>query len=192
MWTCTQLLSAKYCNLLRKTKLQNAYSPHIPHSGKKKKKPAACQSWTSLHVLSWTQSTNPEGTWVTNGDHGETTRDHVIPSSAHRTHWLQFYKVKMPKKKKMWRRCPQSFLSREGSSKQQATASGYWEWSLRLSVIGYYGSLAFGDVRESVYRVFQPLSLNNDFVILRSLWVLIPFPTPSSNSPWGCLFLIYI
>ena len=36
MWTCTQLLPAKYCNLLRKAKLQNAYSPHTPPSFREK------------------------------------------------------------------------------------------------------------------------------------------------------------
>ena len=140
MWTCTQLLSAKYCHLLRKTKLQNAYSPHIPHSGKKKKNQQLGRAQLTLQVLPWTQRAYSEASWATSG---ETTRVCVIPSSAHIEHWLQFYEVKMPKKKKMWRRCPQSFLSREGSSKQQATASGYWERSLRLSVIGYYGSLTF-------------------------------------------------
>ena len=108
MWTCTQLLSAKYCHLLRKTKLQNAYSPHIPHSGKKKKKSAAWQSWTSLHVLSWTQRANPEGTWVTNGGHGGTTTDSVIPSSAHTEHTdCSFMKWKCPRK----RRCEGGVLS---------------------------------------------------------------------------------
>ena len=126
--------------------------------------------------------------------------------STRRTHWLQFYEVKMPKKKKMWRRCPQSFLSREGNAEEQASASGYWERSLRLCnrllwvtrfcslyLSQHHWHLHFigGDVRESVASI--PASPTEQWLChLGSLWVLIPFPTPFSNSPWGCLFLIYI
>ena len=81
--------------------------------------------------------------------------------------------------------------------------------SLRFSVIGYYGSLAFtaftflsttdpcislcGDVRESVERVFQPLPLNNEFVILRFLWCVDHFPNPFLKFPLGMfIFNIYL
>ena len=166
MWTCTQLISAKYYNLLRKTKLQNAYSPHIPHSGEKKK-PAAWQSWTSLHVLSWTQSANPEGTWVTNGDHGGTTRNRVIPSSAHTECTdCSFMKWKCLRKIKCELGVLSHFFPERGVQKNRPLHLDIENCSLRFSVIGYYGSLAFtaftclsttdpcislcGDVRESV------------------------------------------
>ena len=59
MWTDIQLLSAKYCNLLRKTKLQNAYSSHTPHSGLGRgEKKQLVRAELSLHVLSWTQRAN--------------------------------------------------------------------------------------------------------------------------------------
>ena len=173
---------------------------HTPLIQEKQKNQQLGRAQLTLHILLWTQRTYSEASWATSG---ETTRVCVIPSSAHIEHWLQFYEVKMPKKKKMWRRCPQSFLSREGITKEQATASGYWEQSLRLSVIGYYGSLTFaaftclsttdpcislcGDVRESVYRVFQPLPLNNDFVIL-DLCGCWSFSQPLSQIPLGDVY----
>lgn len=136
---------------------------HTPLIKGQKKNQQFGRAQLTLHILPWTQRTYSEASWATSG---ETTRVCVITSSAHIEHWLQFNEVKMPKKKKMWRRCPQSFLSREGNAEEQASASGYWERSLRLSVIVYYGSLAFaaftclnttdtyislsGDVRESV------------------------------------------
>lgn len=121
MWTCTQLPSAKRCNLLRKTELQNLSSPHTHHPKKKKKSTA----WLSLNnwlfiFFHGTQRANPEATWATNagsdGDHHGTCHSLL---TTHKTHWLQLYEVKIPKKKKMWRRCPQLFLSRGGAPKKK-------------------------------------------------------------------------
>ena len=103
LWTCTQLLSEKCCDLLRKTKLQNAYSPHTPHSGgkkrKKERKSAACQSWTESSGPF--MDTKGRCTWATNAGRGGTTRDRVIPSSAHTEHTdCSFMKWKCPRKRK--------------------------------------------------------------------------------------------
>lgn len=71
----------------------------------------------------------------------ETTTDCVAaPLPACQTHWLQLYEVKMPKKKQMWRRCPQSFLTREGegrSEKKLLHLSLKNKASLRLGIIGW-------------------------------------------------------
>lgn len=149
--------------------------PHTPSF--RGKKSAAWQSWTSLHVLSWTQRANPEGTWVTSGSCGGATRNRVIPSSAHTAYWLQFYEGNAQEKK-----C-EEVSSVISSQRGESRRTGHCIWilrtSLRLSVIGYYGSLAFIKAksgtaftclsttdpcihcvempRESVERVFQPL-----------------------------------
>ena len=161
MWTCTQLLSAKYCNLLRKTKLQNSYFPHAAHSGKKKKQK---QNISSLVELSWVFPSfhvhkglilravespmaivvGPLGTVSFPPQHTQSTLTAVL--------WRENAQEKDVKE------VPQSFFSREGSAKEQDSASGYWGQSLRLSIIGYYGSHAF--------TVFTCLSTPNPCISL--------------------------
>ena len=106
------LHSAKCCNLLRKAGLPNLSFSH---------------SWLSpcrtLHCLENPTTTARLGSnnWLFRSFHGHKGQmhlshqcrpwwDHQGPChsllSTHRTHWLQLYEVKMPKKKKMWRRCP--------------------------------------------------------------------------------------
>lgn len=83
-------------------------------------------AWLSLNnwlFISFhhTQRPNPETTWATNVGCG--WDHHWMCHSlltTHKTHWLQLYEVKMLKKRKMWRRCPQSFLfSREKKKKRK-------------------------------------------------------------------------
>lgn len=111
---CTELCSADAGTYWGKPN-RKTFLPHTPLIQKKKKKSTA---WLSLNnwlfiFFHGTQRANPEATWATNagsgGDHHGTC--HFL-LTTHKTHWLQLYEVEMPKKKKMWRRCPQSFLSR--------------------------------------------------------------------------------
>lgn len=72
--------------------------------------------WLLLPFQS-TQRPNPRTTWATNVD---SDWDHHSMCqtllTTHKTHWLQLYEVKMAQKRKMWRRCPQSFLPKNGHS----------------------------------------------------------------------------
>lgn len=76
-------------------------------------------AWLSLNnwlFISFhhTQRPNPETTWATNVGCG--WDHHWMCHSlltTHKTHWLQLYEVKILKKRKMRRRCPQSFLKKK-------------------------------------------------------------------------------
>ena len=184
----------------------------IPHTSlireKKKKKSAAWQSWTSLHVLSWTQRANPEGTWVTNGGHGGTTTDSVTPSSAHtECADCSFIKRKCPRKIKCEGGVLSHFFPERGVQNNRPlhlvlrtkpeTQCNRLLWATcfcSLYLSQHHWPLHFiawrcqGKCVQSI-----PASPTEQWLChFGSLWVLIPFPTPFSNSPWGCLFLIYI
>ena len=141
MWTYIQVLSAKYSNLLRKTKLQNAYSPHIPHSGGKKIISSLAElNWvfTSFHghkglILRTLES--PMSAVV--GPPGTVS---FPPQHTQRTD-CSFMKWKCPRKRKCEGVLSHSFQRGE-------RRIGYCIWILRMKpetqVIGYYyGSLAF-------------------------------------------------
>ena len=49
------------------------------------------------------------------------------------------------------------------------------------------------EMSGKVCRVFQPLPLNNELVILTFLWCVYPFPNPFLKSPLGMfIFNIYL
>lgn len=123
LWTCELAHSCPQQNaVIYWGKLNcKTFLPHTPIIQKKKKSTA----WLSLNnwlfiFFHGTQRANPEATWATNagsdGDHHGTCHSLL---TTHKTHWLQLYEVKIPKKKKMWRRCPQLFLSRGGAPKKK-------------------------------------------------------------------------
>lgn len=104
------------------------FLPHTPLIPPPPKKSTAWLSLNNWLFISFhgTQRANPEATWATNagggGDHHGMCHC-LLPT--HKTHWLRLYEVKMPKQKKMWRRCPQSSLPGGGVRKSSCI------WALR-------------------------------------------------------------